>query len=204
MADDVVFRLAGFENLAERDQKFCISRCPPYVRRSLDLLRGLPPDRKSLDTAAAFALQEGLPLLERFPGLVAVRQARESVLKSGDDRIVFFEGWGYQLCGHHEGPSTLWCRILPDLAAEYARLGSDLGLPASTVAVLGIIAVLLQVDDLPDHLKQQMVTELITFGTKLRKRATDAVEIACRVLPASVSRSFTFEDVLAKVEREPM
>jgi len=203
MATDIVADFAAFENLAERDQKFCVSRCPAYVRRSLDLFRGMPAKRTSMDAAAAFALQEGMAHLERLPGLDPIRLAREVVLKSGDDRISWFEQWGYKLCEHHEQSRHFWCRVVPDVVAGYSRLGDDLGLTTSTVAVLGMLAVLLHVDQLPDHLKRQMLSELVTFSRQLQQRASDAQLTAARARVASTGTAFTFDDVLRQIGPDP-
>lgn len=198
----IVEALAAYENLADRDHTYSIAGLPAYVKRALNLLRTLTPRKRSLQDTSAFAIEAGLEHLERVPGRESLVISRQALLAVGADEISFFEDWDFKLNAQHEDCVRLWTRLSEDVEQRVNLMGDEVGLTTkSPIAALAIISVLIHVPGLPDHLKRQMVEELVAFGRKLKARAATGRQLAAKARPTSTSLTVTFDEVLNRIQR---
>jgi len=182
------------------DLAYVISSLPVYVRRSMEV--AARSCAKTLGTLTAFCLRQGVDLLLRLPDIDDIRVAREAVLRSGGEDIAWFDRWSYDVSPQHAGRQTLYGRVCPEDASEGAQLAHSLGLPASTVATLAIMATLIHLS-IPDVSKQHMLDELVSFGRAVRTRARRARQLAKTAAGSTSPRlQARFQDVLDAVEQD--
>lgn len=92
------------------------------------------------------------------------------------------------------GSGRFQARIPATVRSHYAKLAGILGLHVSQVAVLAVMAVLIDGDFVSARYKHAMLDTLVAFRRKLERRAVHALEIQKRTQPVE-SANITLQDV---------
>ena len=153
--------------------------------------------KKSAQEVFAFCLCYGLRyLLKKFRGISTIRACRRAVLLAGSKDIGWFY-WGFEPAARNGRSRRSFRKIDPDDVALCADVARDLGVSATTLATLAVMAVLLEIRAVPDAIKEDILAELSRFCRELEDRATTAQELrdrACTLKPPSLT--FTLDDAV--------
>lgn len=182
--------------------QIAIYRTPKYLVWALEALS--KHMRCGKDTAAECALAFGLSRILAFPGIAAILRKRGELVLEGDpEAMSFFEHFGVidpETAGAGALEKAYKRHLSADLAERLGRLAADLGLPASQLAILALMAAFVDAGSFVRGAAYPAAMELTLrrFGERLQRRA----EVACSfstTAPAARPPLRSFEEILGQV-----
>ncbi|MCP4610025.1 MAG: hypothetical protein GY845_15060 [Planctomycetes bacterium] len=155
----------------ERDQRsfsarVSINSCPQMIRESVLWLKKKHKDLNSSSSVTRYATRNGITVIQRIPEIKTIRVERRKAYEAEDRlRLMNFSGHTYDF-GHRLSVNNvaLKCSVFTWVDGAIVDIADDLGLPASTIALLALVAGLAQsVNWIPRNHKAPMIAEINRF-----------------------------------------
>jgi hypothetical protein len=178
-----------------------IYRCPLYIRYSIEAVAE-ETTGGAMEPAAVAALEVGIAMIRRWPGVRAIGRARRKLLPLGDPETLM---WLSSLpivttdAADTDDSGALRLHIPRSLARKVAKLARTLGLTSSTLAAFAVMAGLLHAPRCtPARYRCAMVATLTKLKGVLHQRGEDATGRAEHAAPrdAADDHRWTAADLL--------
>ncbi len=151
------------KKLAER---ISINNCPQMLKESLWFLKRKQKSINNLSSVTRYVTRNGLAVVQRMPEIKTIRTERKKLYEAGDEfHLMKFSDYHYDF-GHRLSVNNvaLKCSLFTWVDGAIVDIADDLGLPASTIALLALVAGLAQsVNWIPRNHKSPMINEINRF-----------------------------------------
>lgn len=140
---------------------------------------------RNQDFTVSYCLKHLPRLTEALPSLDTLANAREILQANGDtDAAGTYRNWSFRIDPGNAGSSKYQLRrfYIKERDRLSGALAASVGLPRHTIDVLAVGTVMMEIDVVPQSIREHMAEQLVEFKRQLRLRAGRAMSAASAVL----------------------